>query len=416
MHYFQAKRDDMTKSSKCRVYCPRIQSFNPVHTETSNTMSCPEGKKAKLAPFMLPPRLERPETTVGGEAVPAWADPAPAMCKHLLETSETEFDKLIDVVATQRSPYDALRFACRTVHQGTRDNYKDMIYKIGRNIYPLILASDNEPGLEGVGSTFTLFRRDGSTERICPCPPEYEIFKGLSHMSLGLFTFVSPFFKTPSGNGGWKAGLTGYHDKVKVALGAAQSLQSTAESNPEVDQQLVSHVIAMLQCVSKYITSCFESNTVDVTGFRAFTKEFLPLIEVSVANATRLQCEAALPALRRWKAELGSQWRDVYVAVPTVWPVGGYNPRIQLFEKLLDKDRVATHIIAMEGAATGEDARTTLGRVVGDRTVAHLVFGKETPNARALVCALSSRRDLVSSHFEDALREAGEVSAAAPAK
>jgi hypothetical protein len=283
-----------------------------------------------------------------------------------------------------------------------------MIHDIGRNIYPLIIASDNEPGLQGVGSTFTLFRRDGTTERIVPCPPEYEIYKGLSHMSLGLFTFVSPFFKTPKGNPGWKTGLDGYHTKVKTALTAAKDLQDRAQSDSSLSGELIAHVMGMLECVSRYIQSCFDTNSVTVEGYRAFTKEFLPMIEVSVANATRLQCESALPALRRWKAELGDQWRDVYVLVPTVWPVGDYNPRTQLFEKLLDPDRVATHIICCEGAADAEEARTTLGRVVGDRTVAHLVFGKDTPNARALVCALSSRRDLVSSHFEDALREAGE--------
>jgi hypothetical protein len=162
----------------------------------------------------------------------------------------------------------------------------------------------------------------------------------------------------------------------------------------------------MLEMAASYIQSSFEQECVSVENFRAFTRQFLPLIEVSVANACRLQCEAALPALRQWKAELGSAWRDVYVLIPTVWPVGGYNPRMQLFETLLDKDRVDTHVIMMEGAPDVEAARTTLGRVVGDRTVAHLVFGKETPNARALVCALSSPRDLVSSQFGDALREA----------
>lgn len=362
--------------------------------------------------YRKPPPQSRPEQTVDGEPVPVWepgTGPDPAVCKRLLETSDTELDKLIDVVATQGDPYQALRLACREVHLGTRANYKDMIHRIGRNIYPLIVALDNEPGFEGVGSTYTLYLRDGSSRRIVPCPPEYEVYKGLSHTSLGLFTFVSPYFKCPEGNAGWQRALAGYHDKVKVALAAAKDISHRTD----VNRTFVDHCAKMLTMVSEYIQSCFDKNSVSVEEFRAFTRAFLPLIEVSVANACRLQCEAALPALRRWKAELGAAWRDVYVLIPTVWPVGGYNPRRQLFETLLDADRADTHIIMMEGAADVEAARTTMGRVVGDRTVAHLVFGKETPNARALVCALSSPRDLVSSQFADAMHEAGAGDAAA---
>lgn len=113
---------------------------------------------------------------------------------------------------------------------------------------------------------------------------------------------------------------------------------------------------------------------------------------------------AALPELRKWKEELGpALWREVHVLIPTVWPVSEINPRQQVLAQLMDPDRVRTHIIKAEGAHSVEEARTTLGRVVGDRTLAALVFSDRTPDERGMVCALSTPRDFLSSACEDAI-------------
>ena len=126
-------------------------------------------------------------------------------------------------------------------------------------------------------------------------------------------------------------------------------------------------------------------------------------------NAARLQVHAAIPELLKWKQRLGEKWRDLYVLIPTVWPVAGRNPRQQIFEKIMDQERIKTHIIMVEGAKDKDDALTTLGRIVADRTIAHLVFGTRTPAARSMLCALSTRRDIVSDACEVALKEAKDL-------
>lgn len=68
---------------------------------------------------------------------------------------------LVDVVAYREDANKHLQLCARQLNGFMRENYKGFIYNVGRNIYPLILASDYEPGFEGVGSTFTLFLRDG---------------------------------------------------------------------------------------------------------------------------------------------------------------------------------------------------------------------------------------------------------------
>ena len=49
-----------------------------------------------------------------------------------------------------------------------------------------------------------------------------------------------------------------------------------------------------------------------------------------------------MAALLKWKERLGAElWREVYVVIPTVWPVASQNPRLELFRNLLDEDQVS---------------------------------------------------------------------------
>lgn len=89
--------------------------------------------------------------------------------------------------------------------------------------------------------------------------------------------------------------------------------------------------------------------------------------------------------------------------IPTVWPVALNSPRLQLFERIIDADKIHTHIITSEYPRNFEEARHTLGRVVGDRAAGRLVFGTADTKAKMKVLALSSRTDVVADDFEIAL-------------
>ena len=72
----------------------------------------------------------------------------------------------------------------RSLNAFMRTEYKGFIHNVGRNIYPLIIASDFEPGFEGVGSSFTLFLRDGTQHKIPLSPP----FRALGHQAIPAVT------------------------------------------------------------------------------------------------------------------------------------------------------------------------------------------------------------------------------------
>jgi len=338
---------------------------------------------------------KRKEIEYNNRKIPAWGDPKEL--EGLFKAKDEAFDELIKVVAVRGDPLKEYYMCLRDIHLMMRENYANMIFNVGRNIYPLIVAADYEVGTpSGIGSSFTLYLEDGTYKRIAPAPPEYEMYKSLGHMPLGLFTIVSPYFMSPHSLG-WKPQLQKFQGKVNDAL---YSLEASGLSS-----KVKEHGRGMLHLVNEYISSSLEKNSVTVSDYMAFTKKLLPYVQKSVANAARLQAHAALPELQKWKEELGEKWKDVYFLIPTVWPVSGRNPRQQIIEQLIDPDRIKTHIIKAEGARDIEEAKTTLGRVVGDRTVAHLVFGIDTPDARGLTGALSTPRDIVCSACDDALDE-----------
>ena len=77
--------------------------------------------------------------------------------------------------------------AMRNMDWFRKNNYQNFIRNVGQNIYPLIIASDYEPGKEGVGSTYYLYRRDRPVETVTPTSVMYEMEKSCAHPNGSLF-------------------------------------------------------------------------------------------------------------------------------------------------------------------------------------------------------------------------------------
>ena len=128
--------------------------------------------------------------------------------------------------------------------------------------------------------------------------------------------------------------------------------------------------------------------------------------------ATKEQADANVQALLKWKNKLGpALWRDIYVIIPTVWTVARTNPRLEIFRNLLDEDRIESHIFCSQYPRTVEEARTLLGRIVGDRAIGRKVFGVDCHKMRMKVAALSTQVDVVTDgailNLHSALRDNG---------
>ena len=115
-----------------------------------------------------------------------------------------EVEELTDVVTYRKDVNREVQFAFRDLNKLTRSHYAEFIKLVGRNIYPLIIATDSdESGYSGVGTTFTLYLEDGSEKKIVPAlHSNYEIYKGISHVFLGIMVILSPYLNNP-GSAAW---------------------------------------------------------------------------------------------------------------------------------------------------------------------------------------------------------------------
>jgi hypothetical protein len=307
--------------------------------------------------------------------------------------------KLLGVVAFRGNTTQNYKLALRELHLMMRKNYKRMIKGVGNNIYPLIVASDYEPGqVSGVGSAFTLYLRDGTSKRISPTPPEYEMLKNIAHMPLALFVIVGPYFDAPISEG-WIGTLRSYQSKV------SEVLRSASSGEVDLPTEMLSKGKKGMQILQKHIGAWLESGLVTVEKFETFTKEYYPIVEANVQRAASIQTHALLPALQKWKDELGAEWENTYFLIPTVWPVSAINPRYQVISQLVSPQQAKTHIIMIENQSSLKDQRATLGRIVSDRLAALLIFGTETEAQKELVFGLSSRQDVLSIAAAKAIAE-----------
>jgi hypothetical protein len=255
-----------------------------------------------------------------------------------------------------------------------RSNYANYIKQVGRNIYPLIIATDddNEQG-GGVGTTLILYLEEGNEFKITPALNTfYEIYKCVSHTFLGLGILLTPFLKNPGANG-WKKPLLNYKESVQAAYTSLKASDADARGcNKELVLELVTNIL-------DFITSLLEKKSFSFEEWRIFNANNFPCIKKCMIMLTKTQANANVEAILKWKKMMGPKlWRELFVVIPTVWPVGQNNPRMELFRNLLDKDKINTNIIMSEFPKDVADCRTLLGRVVGDRGIGKFVFGDDT--------------------------------------
>lgn len=314
-------------------------------------------------------------------------------------------DHLKDVLAFQKDCTNEVRLAFRDLNIHTRSNYASFIKKAGRNIFPLLIASeydyDNELGA-GTGNTYTLYLEDGQEYRITPnANTGYSIYKSASHVIMGLGAMLGPYMKNPVASG-WIKPLMDYKESVKRSLASIEACRNgfpySFDKNP-VEQVLRSSL--------EFIDCCLQEKSFSFEKWQTFNKNNFVNITRCMELAVKVQSESNVEALLKWKEMLGPElWREMYVFIPTVWPVSRSNPRIELFRNLLDEDRVDTHILSSEWPRNDAECRTTLGRIIGDRAIGRYVFGDECCKARTKVMSLSTEVDVVQDDAIKSIKEA----------
>jgi len=320
----------------------------------------------------------------------------PVQMRNFLEDLKEDYPNLLRHAAWRGDAKANFKFAMRDVNSYLRDNYKQLMHDVGVNIFPLLYLNDADPGEIGTGTTLTLYTEDGVVHRYVPTDKTYETLKDLSHQVFGLFTYVGPYFQAPNSIG-WVGPLKGFQEKVQAALFSAGS----SGLSPDLQER----ALRMLNQVNDYINLVVNKQRAELGDYQDFCKKITPDVEYNMKLATKYQAEAIVPLLEEIRAKLGKEWEQTYFLLPTVWPVAGINIRIQLLETVTTERHIRTHLITAENAFTADEARKTLGRVVGDRALAQVVFGTEDPELAKHVYALSSPEDLMSGFADESIKQ-----------
>ncbi|MQY42891.1 hypothetical protein GG681_09570 [Epibacterium sp. SM1969] len=298
---------------------------------------------------------------------------------------------------------DAAHESIVDIHRMARVEYAKNIHKVGRNVYPLIIARDNAPegdradqGRQGLGGVFTLYLKGGETRTIQPTPAGYERLKCLSHIPLGLFNILSPHFLDP--------GARAWMGKTRE-MGAKISEAVRRLDDAAFDARETKAAATILRRSEGYVNRILEDQKVTAEGFEVYAASIRASIRDAMDYAAELQMDACMAALRTWRDELGAdEWRKLHVVVTTIWPVSEHSPRWQLFRTLMDPETVDTHLIVGEGVKTTEEARDLLGRIVADRLASRLIVGIDDERGRRMTQCLSSRTDVVADSAYRALQ------------
>lgn len=324
-------------------------------------------------------------------------------------------ESLAEPCAHRGGPDQALHESIVDIHRFGRAEYAQNIRKVGRNVYPLIIARDNEPdqdrtdpGRQGLGGIFTLYLANGESRTIQPTPAAYERLKCLSHIPLGFFTILSPYFHDPEAQG-WVPKAQAMQAKLEEAR------RRLTEDAFDAREQNIANVI--LSRSANYVRRILTNMRCRAEGFEVYAASIRVEIRDAMDYAAELQMDACMEALGTWRDELGpEEWRKLHVVVTTIWPVSEHSPRWQLFRTLMDPETVDTHLIVGEGVKSVEEARDLLGRIVADRLASRLIVGIDDERGRRMTQCLSSRTDVVADSAYRALqrRQASECPFAPP--
>ena len=337
------------------------------------------------------------------ENTPLWPFEDGETFKAAEQFHTTSIDTLVAPCAHRGTTTDALHESIIDIHRMSRTEYAANIRKVGRNVFPLIIARDTQPdhdpldvGRQGLGGIFTLYLASGESRTIRPTPPAYERLKCLSHIPLGLFTLLSPHFNDANALL-WHPKVAAMGTKINEALRRIE-IDGLGPKEREI-------ALPILERSNAYVSEILATEEISVQGFEAFAKSLRPEIHAAMNLAAELQMDACMTALKVWRKELGpNEWRKLHVMVTTIWPVSEHSPRWQLFRTLMDPETVDTHLIVGEGVKTTEEARDLLGRIVADRLASRLIIGTETECARRATQSLSSRTDVIADSAYRALQ------------
>lgn len=245
-----------------------------------------------------------------------------------------------------------------------QSNYAKTQHAVGQMQSPVILAMFN-----GVGGKYIL-RRDGKEVAVEPVPPLYEQVKSVSHTLVGIFEIISPYLQY-SESGNWRPALTEFNTNMKDALATL--------GNVGMPEKVEENCRKILQGGIDFMDNALATGRFNAKDYSNYAQPLLPAVMENVTLAGKLQVDHFESVVKEWRKEMGEEeWARLYAVVNTAWAMRRQNVHFQILAQMMGRDAINDRLIMAEAinSVTEDDLLMLLGRIVNDRALSILVFGK----------------------------------------
>ncbi|MCA9613681.1 MAG: hypothetical protein H6722_18690 [Sandaracinus sp.] len=284
--------------------------------------------------------------------------------------------------------------------------YKALKDRVQRRLGPFIVV---ENGPEG--GTYWLIDGGAVVEKVSPIDPVFQLAKAVAHIPLGTFSIVAPFLSPELPEHHVDAGDIDANDLKVVASEGPNSdawvepilaWQTTVHATRDalsyagLPEDLFRASARICDATSEFIDIATQSGRFSMKQFEDFTGAVFGDISTNMYWAAKVQIEAVAELMTRWKALLGSQWRDVYVLVYSMWTTSVLNQNTIIIRHFLDPDRVSSHLLdIVADELPVKDpvgvASENLARIIQDNLAGEMVF----PTSQTTADALEGKEDLL---------------------
>lgn len=280
-----------------------------------------------------------------------------------------------------------------------RANYATNIISIGNNIYPILYAESTFDG-----GRYTLVVDEHTSYVKQNVGAIYDVAKAVSHIPLGIFSIISGY-GIYSNFDQWIPALKTYRDQIELA-------EANYDNIDEFGFEFKVSLDAICLASTEFIDKIIAKKTFSYSGFATYSHQINQDLFYMQGIAAQNQVEVMTATLQAWKTMLGEElWDKLYVVSNAVWTLTKENAHELIIKAQMKESLRETNVVVTEAAPTLEEAKALLGRIVGDRIMAELVFDKNLGEEfRQNIYSLSTRRDLLSQAVEKIVGNVAETS------
>lgn len=235
------------------------------------------------------------------------------------------------------------------------------MYRVGREAevaaaVPLVFVSGDD----------LVLKWKGERTAVTVIPPAYHALKSYSHVSLGLFTFLTHQTDKPLP----EAAVTRLTDYRKLVVAAADVVGKCGfDAEPAARQKRIT--ARDLEFLDKVLAD----GKVSAADLTAYCRAARPDVMAHAAAAARLQLRATHAQMTKWKAAFTpAEWASLTVVVQGAQTPRASNAAVQYFARLLGERGEGRRIVYAESLWDEDKAAALLGTVRLDGKIAVAFF------------------------------------------